>query len=132
MPRKGRRDRVDEEHFENQVVEVFRKTAPQERFEIARAWCVDFTLPTALSAALGLPPIVLLVASMIDIRHPLVSSERPYVSLTTVEADIMRAAVRGAPLAIPVCPQNLPTGGVDSMCTVVDNCRFILRNGAGE
>jgi len=131
MPRKGRKNQMDEEHLTDQVVQVFRRTAPQERFEIARAWCVDFTLPTALSDALGLPPIVLLIAAMVDIRHPLVSSERPNISLTTVEADIMRAAVRGAPVAIPVCPQNLPTGGVDSMCTIVDNCQFIAREGCG-
>jgi len=53
------------------------KTSQLERYEIARTWCLgDKEHHIGFAEARDLLPAALLVASMIDIEHPLIVDER--------------------------------------------------------
>jgi hypothetical protein len=126
MPRKTP-DAVDETQFHEWVCEAYRRTAPQERFEMARVWCTNFTQPDALATALGLPPISLIVASLIDIQHPLLTCQRVELSYTAMVYDVLTAELKRLPVAIPICTQPPCGQPVDSLWTIVDNCQFVHR-----
>jgi hypothetical protein len=123
MPRKS--DKLEMKWFEDQVVKVFRVTTYEERKKIATDWCMSFALPKALSEKWDLTPMALLVASMIDIEHPLLVSERGVIyGLLHCSIVLLRTHLRGVAVPLPItCTQ----GAVYRLCTSVDNPPVVHR-----
>lgn len=80
MPRK---ERTNVEQMDDAVIRCFidpngkEATTPAERKDIAEQWCGgDYSHHLTLAHQRGLLPMALLVASLIDIEHPLLVSQR--------------------------------------------------------
>jgi len=102
MPRKSKRR--SEDHLIDQVIEVFHKTTQEERQEIAQQWCMRNYQHVYEYSSTGLLPIALIIASLIDIDHPLLCSPARGVMYNVLKCSILvlRVELLGIPVDMPV------------------------------
>jgi hypothetical protein len=58
----------------DQILQAFRETTREQRSEIARQWCLKNFAHIEEFRHLSSPPIALIIASLIDMDHPLLVS----------------------------------------------------------
>jgi len=107
----SRKAQKSNEQMDAEIVRCFvdqfgrEATTSEERFEIATQWCTgNYGYPIQVATEKGLLPIALIIASLIDVEHPLLVSPGRGVmySSTGCEVIIFQAMLRRTPMDIPV------------------------------
>lgn len=108
------------EYLEDQICKVFidERTKPEERFEIARRWCMgDYEYHRQFAAEKRLLPIALLVACLLDIEHPLLVSPgrgAMYSAMKCAEI-VLSVMLHNIPVDIPTPPDSFHIQPVERM-----------------
>ena len=92
--------------IEDQIIAVWEKTNKEDREFIAQAWAMDYSIDLKeFVTNTGLPPIALIVASLIDTEHPLLVSPGRGVMYSAVGCAVIVIGLMatGAKIGTPLC-----------------------------
>lgn len=113
MPRKANPDEIT--LMENNVIEAFTVTTPEEREFIAKAWSLDYAVDLSdFVKRTGLPPVALKVASLIDTESPLLVSPGRGVMYSATACAVVITALRitGIQINTPECQELISRLGL--------------------
>lgn len=113
MPRKRTTKDIDldDNMIYDELLKIFRLTTKADRFNIAVYWCRNLAVNQKY-ADMGLAPIFVVLAALIDVEHPLIMAARGMMfSYTDCIVRILQTELHGRLQPIPVVHTPLCTEG---------------------